>query len=215
MRLVATTMVVALVASVASAAISGEWEYPAIPAGVLDGYVANDLVANTDSDWTQAQLLLTLESGSVFQEVMGGDNPPNPGFFGMVPTLEFDTYLTGGGGSKPGDPILAPGAFGDDASIAGGAVDLGGTPGGKFDTVGIDIGWFTTETNNTAADMLLARITLSDDANGAWALRLSDAAGANSVTTTNGPVVDGFIIPEPATMSLVVLGGLAMLRRRR
>jgi len=203
LRLVATIMAVALIAGVASAELTGGWSVYKAGEG-LPGFVSNRLDISTDADWTQGQLLIILEGGAeIYQEQFFGNDVtlsgPTQAMIDYSPSIEFDTYVTG-------NDIAA--------SVAGGAVDVGGNPNRTFDAVGIDLAWYTDELDDTG-DILLAQVTLADTAMGTWAMRLSNAAGANTVVFDNGTVVDGVIIPEPATMSLVVLGGLAMLRRRR
>ena len=202
LRLVATIMVVALAAGVASAELTAVWD-SGTTEPTLAGHVYNRLTVTTDADWTQCQLLIALDSGAVYQESFFGAElttvGPTPEQIAFSPSIEFDSYVQGAGG---------------EVGVAGGAVDIGGAAASTFDTTGIDFAWFTTETDDIGV-LMLAQATLSDDAMGTWALRVSNAAGANTVVLDGGPVENGALIPEPATMSLVVLGALAMLRRRR
>lgn len=173
---------------------------PGLPAG----YVSQDMMIQTSTDWMGSQLLVELQQGSVFQQPVaqgGGNFPPFPALFSLYPALEFDTFLTGG----QNDPTRPP------AGIAGGAVDLGGQAAARFgeDTTGIDVAWFTTTTNDTG-ELTVARITLSADAMGTWkalvAVR-SGSGGENHVF--QGPVVSGQMVPEPGSVGL--LGGAALV----
>ncbi len=81
-----------------------------------------------------------------------------------------------------------------------------------------------TGTVTVSGMQLLATVTVDTTGltTGTWPLKLKDlewngaAAGSTefdvSVTITNGSIT---IIPEPASMALIALGGVALLRRRR
>ena len=172
---------------------------------VLTGYVTQDMNLSTDSDWLSAQLLIVLDSGSVYHDTLFGGhfttNPPTPDQITFQPTLEFETYLTSG---ENVDTSIA--------SISGGAVDLGGQITETFDETGIVIGWSTNATDDIG-DLMLARITLSDDANGTWKVRVSNLNDGPILPL--GPVVNGRLVPEPATIMVLAFGALAVLGGRR
>ena len=165
----------------------------------LVGFITNDLTINVDSDWTAAALLTSLSSGSIYQDAFGGDvDPPSAAIIGLVPSAEWDTYVTNPGGG---------------ASAAGAAGDVGGDVQ-EVSTTELDISW-----NSPGADtddigvISIARITLSDDANGSLTYAITVAGDAGKTTITL-PIVNGVITPEPASLALLGLGGLAVLRRR-
>ena len=56
-------------------------------------------------------------------------------------------------------------------------------------------------------------VTLPETAMGTWLVRSWNLNGED--VTDSGPIVDGVLIPEPATMSLLVIGGLAAVIRKR
>jgi PEP-CTERM motif len=180
-------------------AASSAWSIDA--SNIVAGTVANALTADgAGDDWTGAVLKIDLTAGSVYNDAgFGADGPPTSAFIGLVPALAFDSYVG----------II------DDATagIAGGAGDLGGgaqnLAGGGVDAASIT--WFNTATGDTAA-VQVANITLSDDAAGSWALITSFAGG---LVQTGGTIVGGALVPEPASLALMGLGGLAALRRRR
>ena len=55
--------------------------------GALSGYVTQDMHFNTASDWLSAQLLIQLDSGSIFQDTLFGGhfttNGPTPEQIGL------------------------------------------------------------------------------------------------------------------------------------
>lgn len=159
---------------------------------IVPNTVAYALMADGEGDdWTGAVLRVDLTSGTTYQNGSGGDGAPSSAFIGFVPELEFDTYV---------------GIIDDStAGIAGGAGDLGGGPL-SLDAPQISMTWFNTNTNDTGP-IQIGNITLSPDAVGTWQLIVSFAGGQ----VQSGGV---FPIPEPATLSLMGLGGLAALRRR-
>lgn len=204
MRYVASLIVLAMVASVAPAAISMDIDSNTDNSAVLgSGYVTNDLIVTTDGyEWTQSQILLTLTSGSVYQEPGYGEWYPQPSFYGLVPELEFDTWMCDGDGSQPSSQKCAANLTGGDAF--------------NWDTSHLDAVWYTN--GEFEGTYLNARITLTDDAQGTWAYCNWDAEDETMDVLYEGSgylVVDGYMIPEPATMAMLMLGGLGVLARRK
>lgn len=202
--------------SAAPAAIVGEFVPVTSEGGTSppSGFVTQDLVVQTDTDWFGANLLIELTAGSIYQnELQSGYGPPSPGFFPIVPDLRWDTYVTG-----------SLGVNGPAPSSLGGAVDLGGSAAGQFDTAGIDLNWFTVTTNDIGT-FSLGRFTLSNDAVGTFKLRLDAAAEAN-LLLRNGPavnvVLEGTIeggrfvaVPELHSIGLIGAAGLLLAVGRR
>ncbi len=193
-------------ASIAHAGLNGYGVfYPDNSAGgpALDGFVTNDLRLNFTGQLTGVQMVLDLTSGSVFQSIVGTDTPPNPAFFSVLPELEFDTFV-GLGAFESSSTDATPG-------FAGAAVDIGlfSRPL-QFDTAGIDVAIFppggvVIDSGNLYP---VARITLSDDANGTF--RFLASAGGDISPVIELPVFDGVIFPEPATAWALCLGAMVL-----
>ena len=229
---------------------------PVDNAAVLTGFNSFDLMMTTpDSDWTSAEILLELSAGSIYQAALGGVGPTPSDFFSLAPDLEFDTYVGVPGGN-----------------IAGWAGDIGGRESGKAEvsTSRLDVTFYNIDKTDIGT-FSIGRITLSDDAIGAWSLisltadrqRIdlvgtvakgqividTEASAAASLAfylnsdeykrtlpprTYEREVIDysyllepvvfspelsdtetNDILPEPGTVALLGLGGLALLRRCR
>ncbi len=161
---------------------------------VPDGYVANEIVwdGGGTEDWTSAGLLVNLPTGTTYQTPdVGGDGAPSDFVIGIVPEVEFDTYVG----------IIGDGS-GSIADYAGDIVDQAFS----LDAPQIYVSWYNSATNDFGP-VRIGMITLSEDATGDWTL-------ISAGVTYSGDVVNGAMVPEPATMGLLGLGGLALLRRR-
>ncbi|CAN0348328.1 unnamed protein product, partial [Ectocarpus sp. 4 AP-2014] len=123
-----------------------------------DGYVVNDLLIDFEGRLFGQQLVIELYSGSIYQDALGGENPPNPAFFPVAPSLEADSYVTIGG----------VGTAASDQLIIGGSTELGTSSPKQFDTAGVDIAWSPAPgiIVEDGVDFPIARVTLSDDATG-------------------------------------------------
>ena len=161
-----------------------------------------DMMTEVTTDWTNARLDLILTSGTLFQHPVaqfGSDVEGNPAAIGMYPDAEWDTYV-----ASPIDWTTAP-ALADD-------------PPYMSDT-SITASWFDSIVG-TAGVYRIARISLSTDAQGTLTGKVYDVEtqGVGVVIDEQlfGLVVDGAIVPEPATLVLLAIGGIgALLRKRR
>ncbi len=165
---IATLLV--MMAATANAAVSTYFaEVLPTPSTAPTGYRVYDMMADVGSDWTNARLDLTLTSGTLYQDSYGSDVHPNSDFYGMVPTLEWDTFVT------------VPGGY---------PAAVGVADGGMTDT-SIAMSWFDSVVG-TAGVYKIARITLSTDAQGTIAGKVYD------VDTAGQGVPFSFTIPEGA-----------------
>ncbi|QDT69439.1 hypothetical protein MalM25_23770 [Planctomycetes bacterium MalM25] len=174
------------------------------------GYTVNDLLVDFEGRGLGMQMILQLDSGSIFQHELGSQfhYPPSRDLFRVAPTLEADTFLSmGGPDSSSSEVVLVVGAS-TEFPESGGAR--------QFDESGIDVAWgaILPAWFPDQDDFMVARITLSDDASG----RLLFAGGTDlpwsfhNYVVANGRLVP---IPEPTTATLLILGVMGGGRRRR
>ena len=146
----------------------------------LTGYVTQDIVFHTQTDWLSAQMVVDLTAGSIYQDVAGSNISPNPLLFGAFPTLEFDSYVSNGVVGEPVSTLPA--------------ADMGGTVV-VFDESAISVGWFTT--GEEIGDLALARVTLSESAAGTWRFKASSSpAGIGPTADITGTISNGVMTAD-------------------
>jgi len=172
------------------------------------GNAVNRLLIDFDNQLGTSQLYLTLTQGTVVGTQVV-DNPVRP----KAPIAASDnlSYITLGEDTFTG---LVPTALTPGASSG-----LGG-PGGTFvwEPTVLDIAWAPNPPVPTdGQNFLAAQIVLSSDAVGEWNINYTSGDGVNFLML-GGEVLGGAMVPEPGTLSLVLLGLCAIvggLRRRR
>lgn len=219
----------ALSTSTAASANTAEWVNNPVPLGTdivdgftmpagplgavignLDGYITNDLILNTTSDWTAAQLIVSLTGGSIWQQPDDTGNiiyngttigKPDPMLFPFLPSSEYDSYVFDPhGGAYFGTACGGPGPCDHET----------------FNTSEVDAIWGSRAEDTADVGVFsIARVTLSPDANGSAQVAFT-VEGEAGKTTANFLVQNGQIVPvpEPATLGLLALGGCVVLARR-
>ena len=167
----------------------------------------------TNTDWFFSHLTISLTTGSFGKHEFGGYFPPNPGLVDLFPELVNDTYIQNPAG---GTPHLA--------TAVGATLFPTAFPSGDTE---VHLGWRDT-TNTGSGTFTIGQFALSADASGTvtghswdtetigagrplgYRLGMPDLPGQWNV-------VEGEFIwtPEPATLSLLALGGLVLRHKRR
>lgn len=171
-----------------------------------EGYVGNRIGLSFDGRLYGQQLVVQLDSGSIYQDDLGAETAPNPALFSFAPTVEQDSFVTVGGW----DSSDSQGVF-----VVGRSVNLGSTGPLQFDEAGINVTWAPLPgvVVEGGYNYPLAQLTLSDDANGRVYL-FSDIDGVENVfhaTISNG-YLNG--IPEPSTAGLAFVMAVAGIGSR-
>lgn len=176
--------------------------------------VTNDILIDFEGGALRGQqIFFELTAGTIYNTPGTGTNTaPAAAFLGLVPELEFDTFVTMGGTTAETS---------EDVLVVGGAVNIPGAPAALSMTdptvfsvayapaPGVDIA--------PASGFQTARITLSDDAAGQL-IYFGSVDGADGAVVDTLPIVGGVIgiIPEPTAAVLLGLAtcGVATLRKR-
>jgi hypothetical protein len=183
----------------------------------LTNRIVNNLAINTTSDVQGLQMIVSLTAGRVYQNDSGGTTaPPVDAVIGGIeqifnPGLEWDTFVTMGGYLSGGPSSSLP------VLVVGGAVNIQRGAALKFDTAGLNVTWApaTGVFTGPRTNFPVARVTLSNTATGTAQFFLTSAGEVPTAITTL-PIVNGVIVPEPASAVLGVLAlcGMGVARRR-
>jgi len=180
-RYTAILAVLAVLSPLARAELSAEFQaVDNSGAPELAGYVTQDLVIHTTTDWLSAELIVTLDgSGGVYQHpAQSSPQSPSPAAIQGSPALAFDTYVSNG---VPGQMVVTMGVAGPS-----------GPPELIFDQDGIRITWFTPSKDDVG-DLALARITLDSSASGTWSFSVTASPADGPKVSIDGKVIDGVL----------------------
>jgi len=178
---------------------------------VWETYVSSwDLVVTIQGDdaWTCAGgpavgvpwiVIDPVHGGTFLQDPLGGDTQPHPLLFPVFPVLEYDSFYT----THLGWPNTA---------------GHGLAPGFAFFPINeptqLTADWFwTPDGNYYPGTFTIARVTVIPDNPELW---WADVTVQVASLETVPPILftTRFGIPEPASVALLALGALALLRRR-
>ena len=150
---------------------------------------------------------ITVADGTFYHDPMNDTNPPNPGFFGMVPDSEFTSFYTTHLG-YPNIPGIAPGVS------PGFAVGPEDPTDPLYDFTYLLADWFwTPDGNDYPGTFTVARLTIIEDTPGVAATGTIDMQlGSRELGVI--PFTAVVVTPEPGSLALLALGGLALIRRR-
>ena len=206
-KLLAVTSVLVL-ATVASADITGSVLGPSVTVlGTGDTAYTWDLqVTVTGADaWTVAggpavgTPWINVAGGTFFQSSANDADPPDPDFFAYVPDSEFTSfYTTHLGYPNSADQGVGPG-------FASGPDDTATT---------LNADWFwTPDDNDYPGTYTIARFSIIEDTPGVVATGTIDMQiGSRELGVF--PYQAVVYTPEPGSLVLLALGGLALIRRR-
>lgn len=176
---------------------------PDVPAG----YRCWDGMIQTSTDLSVVELVLHTDlPGDIYQHAFGAETEPDPAAYAIpgLEALEFDTYVTMGAW-----PYQAH------VQVILGAVDLHAGATKIFDNRDLNISWAWSPITAPSGPgtYQVARVTLADTASGAWEMAAWETGNQNPSYFV-APFLNG-ALPEPATLGLLLLGGLALLSRRK
>ncbi|QDV75927.1 PEP-CTERM sorting domain-containing protein [Botrimarina mediterranea] len=210
MRKILLAALFTVTATVANAAIigGGPQVVQRTVGGAPAGTVVNAIQISFDEQLFGQQMVVQLDSGSIFQQAtFGGETAPNDALIGAFPDVEADTFVSIGGLTLNTSSSTL---------VVGGSTELGMNGPKQIDTAGINIAWAPSPgvVIPSGTDFPIAQVTLSGDANGSVFL-FSNSGGTGQIF--EGSVRNGVVsfIPEPTTCVLAGLALVGFAARRR
>ena len=190
----------------------------------LAGARTFDMVVDvTDGDdWAGADMVFDVGNYTLYEQSFGGDTPSNTAQWSIFVANPYDTFVSGAVLHVSGAADFLGDSSAPAANVLGGAPPNGSSPA-TFGEDGLSVAWGDLA-NRGDGRYTIARLTGED---AGWETA-ADSGGfdiqGRVVMAGSGPaVLMGFdtsiplanqLIPEPASLSLLGLGCLVMLRRR-
>ena len=223
MRKLATLIALVALTSVASAAMMQEYLYDITMTNITGGsqpggvdWTVNRFKIDTTVDWTTAELVVTPTDANQIHQYWytyrdnrvdndASISSTDIGYDGN--TARYDTFIT--------DELLVNGTAVGEFSFW----DYDGTKvytGAAAETE-ISVTFFTTATDEIGTSMYLAQVTILETCNsGTWLFNAYNADSASvPIWELSGNIVNGALVPEPATMLMLIGGGVGVFMRRR